>query len=110
MRGYTVFNYTGNCLACHYNGPQTGGAGAIFTDYTYENASPPRNPNMPANAASFRCRRITTWGCVPRSIRIPKVPQNEADLLCFLETLTDGYVQGVTPEDPNGVNWLRNRA
>jgi hypothetical protein len=30
--------------------------------------------------------------------------QNEADLLCFMETLTDGYVQGVTPQDPNCVN------
>ncbi len=30
--------------------------------------------------------------------------QDEADLLCFMETLTDGYVQGVTPEDPNCVN------
>lgn len=30
--------------------------------------------------------------------------QNEADLLCFLETLTDGYVQGVTPQDPKCVN------
>jgi len=27
--------------------------------------------------------------------------QNETDLLCFIETLTDGYVQGVTPQDPN---------
>ena len=30
--------------------------------------------------------------------------QNEADLLCFMETLTDGYVQGVTPQDPNCVS------
>jgi cytochrome c peroxidase len=30
--------------------------------------------------------------------------QNVADLQCFLETLTDGYVQGVTPQDPNCVN------
>jgi cytochrome c peroxidase len=30
--------------------------------------------------------------------------QDEADLLCFIETLTDGYVQGVTPQDPNCVN------
>jgi cytochrome c peroxidase len=31
-------------------------------------------------------------------------PQMLADLQCFLETLTDGYVQGVTPQDPNCVN------
>ena len=30
--------------------------------------------------------------------------QDEADLQCFLETLIDGYVQGVTPQDPNCVN------
>lgn len=53
VRGYAVFNYTGNCFACHYNGPQTGGGGAIFTDYTYENASPPRNTNIPANVTKF---------------------------------------------------------
>ena len=30
--------------------------------------------------------------------------QDVADLKCFLETLTDGYVEGVTPQDPNCVN------
>jgi cytochrome c peroxidase len=30
--------------------------------------------------------------------------QNEADLLCFLETLTDGFQAGVTPQDPNCIN------
>ena len=30
--------------------------------------------------------------------------QNIADLQCFLETLTDGYVQGITPQDPNCIN------
>ena len=30
--------------------------------------------------------------------------QDTADLQCFLEALTDGYVQGVTPQDPNCVN------
>jgi cytochrome c peroxidase len=31
-------------------------------------------------------------------------PQMLADLQCFLETLTDGYVQGVTVQDPSCVN------
>ena len=31
-------------------------------------------------------------------------PQEAADLQCFIETLTDGYVEGVTPQDPNCVN------
>jgi cytochrome c peroxidase len=30
--------------------------------------------------------------------------QNMSDLVCFLETLTDGYLQGVTAQDPNCVN------
>ncbi len=30
--------------------------------------------------------------------------QNVSDLQCFMETLTDGYIQGVTPQDPNCVN------
>jgi cytochrome c peroxidase len=201
LRGYTVFNYTGNCFACHYNGPMTGGGGALFTDFTYENASPPRNPHIPANASkpfvtyydlglctavnpdpvnpyviphvlpgsaslcgSFKTPTLrntatrnvffhngvfttlaqvidfyntrdtnpgkwypTVNGVVQKFNDLPTayrvyvdntdVPfglspgdtpymtsQNEADLLCFLETLTDGYVQGVTPQDPNCVN------
>jgi hypothetical protein len=31
-------------------------------------------------------------------------PQDLSDLQCFLETLTDGYVQGVTAQDPNCIN------
>jgi cytochrome c peroxidase len=30
--------------------------------------------------------------------------QEAADLQCFIETLTDGYVEGVTPQDPKCVN------
>jgi hypothetical protein len=30
--------------------------------------------------------------------------QDVADLKCFLETLVDGYVAGVTPQDPNCIN------
>jgi cytochrome c peroxidase len=30
--------------------------------------------------------------------------QDTADLKCFLETLVDGYLEGVTPQDPNCVN------
>jgi cytochrome c peroxidase len=202
VRGYNVFNYTGNCFACHYNGPITGGGGALFTDFTYENAAPPRNPNIPANSTKFPlptyydlglCTAVnqgpvnpyliphvlpgsaslcgsfktptlrntatrnvffhngvftslaqvidfyntrdtnpgkwypTVNGVVQKFNDLPTamkiyvdntdVPfglspggtpymtaQNEADLLCFLETLTDGYVQGVTPQDPKCVN------
>ena len=201
-RGYAVFNYTGNCFACHYNGPITGGGGALFTDFTYENTGAPRNPNIPANATRIglptyydlglctavnpdpvnpyliphvlpgsaslcgvfktptlrntatrnvffhngvftslaqvidfyntrdtnpaevvsdgqrggsevqrpsdrvqgqRRHRGHPFGLTPGATPY-MTAQNEADLLCFLETLTDGYVQGVTPQDPNCVN------
>ena len=202
-RGYDVYNYTGNCFACHYNGPMTGGGGALFTDFTYQALGVPRNPNIPANAtkiivpsyydlglctalnpnpvnpyliqhqvpysASFcgmfkvptlrntatrnvymhngvftslvqvinfyntRDTNPSAWyptnsnGILQKYNDLPTayqanvddtdVPfgltpggtpfmtsQDTADLLCFLETLTDGYVQGVTPQDPNCIN------
>jgi cytochrome c peroxidase len=201
-RGYEVFNYTGNCFACHYNGPMVGGGGAQFTDFTYENTGAPRNPNIPANASriglptyydlglctavnpdpvnpyliphvlpgsislcglfktptlrnvatrnvffhngvftslaqviSFYNTRDTNpaawyptvngvvqlYNDLPTAMKVNvdqvDIPfglkpgatpymttQNEADLLCFLETLTDGYVQGVTLQDPNCIN------
>ena len=202
VRGYTVFNYTGNCFACHYNGPVTGGGGALFTDFTYENTGAPRNPAIPANNSKFPlptyydfglCTAVnpdpvnpyliphvlpysaslcgsfktptlrntatrnvffhngvftslaqvidfyntrdtnpgnwypTVNGVVQKFNDLPTaykiyvdnvdIPfglspgaspymtaQNEADLLCFIETLTDGYVQGQTSQDPNCVN------
>jgi len=202
LRGYTVFNYTGNCFACHYNGPINGGGGALFTDFTYENAGVPRNTKIPATVTkplvptyydyglctavnpdpmnayliphklpysaslcgSFKTPTLrntatrnvffhngvfttlaqvidfyntrdtnpekwypTVNGVVqqyndlPTALRVfvdtvdapfglspggtpYMTAQNEADLLCFLETLTDGYVQGVTPQDPNCLN------
>jgi cytochrome c peroxidase len=202
VRGYTVFNFTGNCFACHYNGPVTGGGGALFTDFTYENPGAPRNLAIPANnskwplpayydlglctavnpdpvnpyliphvlpysaslCGSFKTPTLrntatrnvffhngvftslaqvidfyntrdtnpgkwypTVNGVVQKFNDLPTALQtyvdnvdipfglspgdtpymtarNESDLLCFLETLTDGYVQGVTPQDPNCVN------
>jgi len=202
QRGYLVYNYTGNCFACHYNGPITGGGGALFTDFTYQAIGVPRNPNIPANATPFGlpthydlglCTAVNpnpvnpylmphappasaslcgmfkvptlrntatrnvffhngvftslaqvidfyntrdtnpsawyptkngvlqTFNDLPTAYKVNvdttdipfglspgatpyMTPQNEADLLCFLETLTDGYVQGVTPQDPNCVN------
>jgi cytochrome c peroxidase len=201
-RGYQVFNYTGNCFACHYNGPMNGGGGAQFTDFTYENTGAPRNPNIPATATRIglptyydyglctavnpdpinpyliphvlpgsaslcglfktpTLRNVATrnvffhngvftslaqvidfyntrdtdpakwyptvngvvqqYNDLPTALKvnvdIVDIPfglspgatpymtaQNTADLLCFLETLTDGYVQGVTAQDPNCIN------
>jgi cytochrome c peroxidase len=202
-RGYDVYNFTGNCFACHYNGPMTGGGGAMFTDFTYQALGVPRNPAIPANVTriglpsyydlglctavnpnpmnfyvtphalpysvslcgmfkvptlrntatrkvffhngvfntlaqviSFYNTRDTNpaaWyptaggGVLQKyndlptayhaNVDIADVPfglspgtspymsaQDMADLECFLKTLTDGYVAGVTPQDPNCVN------
>jgi cytochrome c peroxidase len=53
LRGFAVFGKPtgGNCFACHYSGPMTGGGQYLFTDFTYEAAGVPRNPNIPANVA-----------------------------------------------------------
>jgi cytochrome c peroxidase len=199
-RGYTVYidPNKGNCFACHYNGPVTGGGGALFTDFTFEGLGVPRNANIPANvthpgmptsyydlglctaqnptvphtlpASQQYCGLFKTptlrnaatrqsffhngvfhnltdlinwyntrdtnpaaWyptvkGVVQKFNDMPAayqanldhvdVPfdglpvggtphmttQDTADLQCFLKTLVDGYVQGVTPQDPNCVN------
>src|SRR5580692_5624440 len=200
-RGYNVYLQAdkGNCFACHYNGPVTGGGGALFTDFTFEALGVPRNNNIPANvthpgmpttyydlglctaqnpttphslpgsaqycgmfktptlrnAASrqslfhngvfhnltdlinwynTRDTNPAAWypttakGVVQKfndmpaayqanldSVDVPfdglpvggtphMTTQDVADLQCFLKTLVDGYVEGVTPQDPNCVN------
>ena len=200
-RGYNVYLQPdkGNCFACHYNGPVTGGGGALFTDFTFEALGVPRNNNIPANvthpgmpttyydlglctaqnpttphslpgsaqycgmfktptlrnAASrqslfhngvfhnltdlinwynTRDTNPAAWypttakGVVQKfndmpvayqanldSVDVPfdglpvggtphMTAQDTADLQCFLKTLVDGYVEGVTLQDPNCVN------
>ena len=199
QRGYNVYLNPngGNCFACHYNGPMTGGGGALFTDFTYQAVGAPRNAAIPANATraglpptyfdlglctaqnpttphtlpanaqycgmfkvptlrnvstrqvffhngvftsltqliNFYNTRDTspaTWyptvkGVVQKyndmpaayqaNVDVTDVPfglapgatpymsaQDMSDLQCFLETLVDGYVAGVTAQDPNCVN------
>jgi cytochrome c peroxidase len=41
---------TGNCAACHYQGAGLNGSSALFTDFSYEAISVPRNAAIPANA------------------------------------------------------------
>ncbi len=52
QRGFEVFMdpNRGNCFACHFSGPGNNGSAAMFTDFTYEAISVPRNPAIPANA------------------------------------------------------------
>jgi cytochrome c peroxidase len=51
-RGRQVFAdpNRGNCFACHFAGPGASGSSDLFTDFTYEAISVPRNPEIPANA------------------------------------------------------------
>jgi cytochrome c peroxidase len=201
LRGYNVYLQPdkGNCFACHYNGPVSGGGGALFTDFTFEALGVPRNTSIPADAArpglpptyydlglctaqnptsphvlpssaqycglfktptlrnavtrqaffhngvfhditdlinwyNTRDTNPSAWypttatGVVQKFNDLPAayqanldhvdVPldglpvggtphmttQDVADLKCFLETLVDGYVAGVTPQDPNCLN------
>ena len=41
---------TGNCASCHYQGAGLNGSSALFTDFSYEAISVPRNVAIPANA------------------------------------------------------------
>ena len=51
-RGFKVFvdPSTGNCAACHYQGAGLNGSSALFTDFSFEAISLPRNAAIPANA------------------------------------------------------------
>ena len=50
-RGMKVFTdpTVGNCASCHYQGAGLNGSSALFTDFSYEAISVPRNPNIPVN-------------------------------------------------------------
>jgi cytochrome c peroxidase len=52
LRGLAVFTDAnrGNCASCHYQGAGFNGSSALFTDFSYEAISVPRNPDIPANA------------------------------------------------------------
>jgi cytochrome c peroxidase len=51
-RGMQVYTDAkrGNCASCHYQGAGLNGSAALFTDFSYEAISVPRNPAIPANA------------------------------------------------------------
>jgi cytochrome c peroxidase len=51
-RGFKIYTdpATGNCASCHYQGAGLNGSIALFTDFSYEAISPPRNSVIPANA------------------------------------------------------------
>lgn len=50
-RGLKVFTNpnTGNCASCHYQGAGLNGSSALFTDFSYEAISVPRNAGIAAN-------------------------------------------------------------
>jgi cytochrome c peroxidase len=51
VRGMKVFTDAdrGNCASCHYQGAGLNGSSALFTDFSYEAISVPRNAAIPAN-------------------------------------------------------------
>jgi cytochrome c peroxidase len=51
-RGLKLFSDPngGNCASCHYQGAGLNGSSALFTDFSYEAISVPRNADIPANA------------------------------------------------------------
>ena len=51
-RGREIFDdpNRGNCFACHYAGAAANGSSQLFTDFSFEAISVPRNADIPANA------------------------------------------------------------
>ena len=61
-------------------------------------------PQSPTFSDAQQCLGwVPSWGLAPGATPA-MTAQNLADLQCFLETLTDGWVQGVTVQDPNCIN------
>lgn len=73
-RGLKLFSdpNKGNCASCHYQGAGLNGSSALFTDFSYEAISVPRNTAIPANSdASF----IDMGVCGPlRTDHLPSAP------------------------------------
>lgn len=73
-RGLKLFSdpNKGNCASCHYQGAGLNGSSALFTDFSYEAISVPRNAAIPANSdASF----IDMGVCGPlRTDHLPGAP------------------------------------
>lgn len=73
-RGLKLFSdpNKGNCASCHYQGAGLNGSSALFTDFSYEAISVPRNAAIPANGdASF----IDMGLCGPlRTDHLPAAP------------------------------------
>jgi cytochrome c peroxidase len=53
-RGMEVFTdpNRGNCSSCHFQGAGLNGSSALFTDFSYEAISVPRNAAIPANSSA----------------------------------------------------------
>jgi cytochrome c peroxidase len=70
--------------------------------YLAEGLAPPC-PNSPGFTDALVCLNVVPFG-QPAGATPFMSPQDLSDLQCFLETLTVGYVQGVTAQDPNCIN------
>jgi cytochrome c peroxidase len=80
-RGLKVFSdpNTGNCASCHYQGAGLNGSSALFTDFSYEAISVPRNSAIPANSDPLY---MDMGVCGPlRTDHLPSAP-HAADSFC----------------------------
>ncbi|SCX61670.1 cytochrome-c peroxidase [Variovorax sp. EL159] len=80
-RGLKVFTNpaTGNCASCHYQGAGLNGSSALFTDFSYEAISVPRNAGIPANND---LKYFDMGVCGPlRTDHVPAAP-NAANSFC----------------------------
>lgn len=80
-RGLKVFTNpnTGNCASCHYQGAGLNGSSALFTDFSYEAISVPRNAGI---AANNDLKYFDMGVCGPmRTDHVPATP-NAANSFC----------------------------
>ncbi|QNK68268.1 cytochrome-c peroxidase [Variovorax sp. PAMC26660] len=80
-RGLKVFTNpnTGNCASCHYQGAGLNGSSALFTDFSYEAISVPRNAGITANND---LKYFDMGVCGPlRTDHVPATP-NAANSFC----------------------------
>lgn len=70
---------TGNCASCHYQGAGLNGSSALFTDFSYEAISVPRNAGI---AANNDLKYFDMGVCGPlRTDHVPATP-NAANSFC----------------------------
>ena len=75
VRGFKIYAdpNTGNCASCHYQGAGLNGSIALFTDFSYEAISVPRNTAIPVNSSGTSYYDMGVCGPV-RTDHLPSRP------------------------------------